>query len=309
MGLPRSPVSDQEQSNSKTSTKSLNNSPQQVADQPALQRSDEQPTTSATTSDVCDEIFARFTADQELQRQSFEVLLSELESRINEKVAEQIRAKYDPLIQDIQRQIDALIERLDQSQCSTSQPDHPDQPARQPAHLEQVVHKLTDFTQQQQDKGDSQARQQKQKNAVLRSFAKPAEETPESLQGQVDDLFCKVMGTSVTCASAKRISTKADAAQGLVVVQFRTKEDKKTVFQARGKLRGNPVGMDDDLTHLQQKRKNAAWPALKDARASGKKTQWRAEKIFILEGGSFLSTKCSTSRKQGDNRGSSPLFF
>ena len=92
------------------------------------------------------------------------------------------------------------------------------------------------------------------------------------------------MGTTVTCASAKRISTKADAAQGLVVVQFRTKEDKKAVFQAKGKLRGNPVGVDDDLTQLQQKRKNAAWPAFKDARASGKKTQWRAEKLFILEG-------------------------
>ncbi|DBA96044.1 TPA: hypothetical protein ACH3X1_001544 [Trebouxia sp. C0004] len=266
MGLPRSPVSDQvstvrspslkqtpcqaftesfgsskDQSNSKTSTKSLNK-------------------------------FKLSTTDQELQRQRFEVLLSDLESRINEKVAEQIRAKYDPLIQDMQRQIDTLTERLDQSQCSTSQPDHPDQPARQPAHLEQVVHKLTDFTQQQQDKDDSQARQQKQKNAVLQ--------------------LCQTCGGDTRVfASAKRISTKADAAQGLVVVQFSTKEDNKTVFQARGKLRGNPVGMDDDLTHLQQKRKNAAWPAFKDARASRKKTQWRAEKLFILEGERFVEHK------------------
>ena len=108
-----------------------------------------------------------------------------------------------------------------------------------------------------------------------------AGETPESLQCQVDDLLCTVMGTSVTCASA--MSTKAVAAQGLVVLQFKTREDKRAVFQARGKLRGNPVGMDDDLTHLQQKRKNAAWPAFKDARASGKKTQWRGEKLSWIE--------------------------
>ena len=49
--------------------------------------------------------------------------------------------------------------------------------------------------------------------------------------------------------------------------------------------------MDDDLTHLQQQRKNAAWPAFKDAKARGVKTQWRAEKLFIFEGERFVEHK------------------
>ena len=133
---------------------------------------DDQPKTS--TSDAYAEFSARFAAEQQPQQQKFDVFMNDLQSRISGEVAEQFRAKYDPLIQNMQRQIDTLTERLDQSRCSTSQSDHPDQPARQPAHLEQVVHKLTDFTQQQQDNDDSQARQQKQKNAVLRNFHKPA---------------------------------------------------------------------------------------------------------------------------------------
>ena len=120
---------------------------------------------------------------------------------------------------------------------ATSQRDPPDEAAKQPAHLEQVVHKLADFTQQQHNKYDSSAKQQKQKNAVLCNFVKPA---ADSLQDQVEDLFCKVMGISVTCASATRIGQKADAAHRLVVVQFKTKEDKKAVIQARGNLRGKP---------------------------------------------------------------------
>ena len=55
------------------------------------------------------------------------------------------------------------------------------------------------------------------------------------------------------------------AAPGIVVVQFEKKQHKVTVFKARGKLTGTPSGLDDDLTHLQQQRKNAAWLAFKDS--------------------------------------------
>lgn len=196
-------------------------------------------------------------------------------------------------MQDMQQQIDRLQARMDQPQCSTSQLglDTAEQPVRQPAQIEQAVHRLTDLTQQQQDKDDSQARQQKEKNAVLRNFPKSAEETQESLQSQVDELLSSDMGLSVSCAGAKRVMTKADAVQGLVIVQFRSKEDKKAVFRAKGKLRGNPAGLDDDLTQLQQKRKQAAWSAFKAAKAAGKRTQWRAEKLFIMEGECFVEHK------------------
>ena len=44
--------------------------------------------------------------------------------------------------------------------------------------------------------------------------------------------------------------SSGDVVQGLVIVQLRSKEDKKAVFKAKGKLRGNPTGVDDDLTQL-----------------------------------------------------------
>ncbi|DBB02904.1 TPA: hypothetical protein ACH3X1_013507 [Trebouxia sp. C0004] len=77
---------------------------------------------------------------------------------------------------------------------------------------------------------------------------------------------------------------RSDAAQGIVIVQFEKKQHKITVFKARGKLAGTTIGLDDDLTILQQRRKNAAWPAFKDFRSRGVKTQWRAEKLFVKEG-------------------------
>ena len=42
-----------------------------------------------------------------------------------------------------------------------------------------------------------------------------------------------------------------------MVVQFAKKQHKVAVFKARGKVAGTKVGLDDDLTHLQQQRKNA----------------------------------------------------
>ena len=183
--------------------------------------------------------------------------MTDLSSRVREEVARQLRAEYDPVIQGMQQQIDRLQARMDQTQCSTSHSDTAQQPVRQPAQIEQAVHKLTNVTQQQQEKDDSKARQQKEKSAVLRNFPKSAEEPQESLQSQVDDLLSSDIGLSVSCAGAKRVMTKADAVQGLVIVQFRSKEDKKVVFRAKGKLRGNPTGLDDDLTQLQQKRKQA----------------------------------------------------
>ena len=74
-------------------------------------------------------------------------------------------------------------------------------------------------------------------------------------------------------------------------VQFEKKQHKITVFKARGKLADTTIGLDDDLTILQQQRKNAAWPAFKDFRSRGVKTQWRAEKLFVKEGEHFVEHK------------------
>ncbi|DBA79974.1 TPA: hypothetical protein ACH3X1_008177 [Trebouxia sp. C0004] len=56
-------------------------------------------------------------------------------------------------------------------------------------------------------------------------------------------------------------------------------------------LASTTIGLDDDLTILQQQRKNAAWPAFKDCRSRGVKTQWRADKLFVKEGEHFVEHK------------------
>lgn len=48
---------------------------------------------------------------------------------------------------------------------------------------------------------------------------------------------------------------------------------------AVGKLAGCNVGLNDDLTLLQQKQKSAAWGKFKEARADGLKKQWEAEEL------------------------------
>ncbi len=87
------------------------------------------------------------------------------------------------------------------------------------------------------------------------------------------------------------LANSLGGAQGIVIVQFEKKQYKITVFKARGKLAGTTIGLDDDLTILQQQRKNATWPAFKDFRSRGVKTQWRAEKLFVKEGEHFVEHK------------------
>lgn len=139
---------------------------------------------------------------------------------------------------------------------------------------------------------DQEARKKKELNAVLRNLAHEEGETPDSLKAQVDKLLADELGTNIACAGAKRQQKgRNDTAQGIVVVQFEKKQHKITVFKARSKLAGTTIGLDDDLTHLQQKRKNAAWHAFKEFKARGVRTQWRAEKLFVKEGEHFVEHK------------------
>ena len=164
--------------------------------------------------------------------------------------------------------------------------------ASSPGQLEKHVSRLTMCKMQEQDKADQGARKQRELKAVLRNFAHEEGETPESLKTQVDKLLDEQLSTNVVCSAAKRLQKgRNDTAQGIVVVQFKTKQHKFTVFKARGKLAGSTIGIDDDLTPLQQKRKNAAWPAFKEFRARGVRTQWRAEKLFVKEGEHFVEHK------------------
>ncbi|DBA94783.1 TPA: hypothetical protein ACH3X1_002328 [Trebouxia sp. C0004] len=59
--------------------------------------------------------------------------------------------------------------------------------------------------------------------------------------------------------------------------ELEKKHHKIMVFKAGSKLASTTIGLDDDLTILQQQRKYAAWPAFKDLRSRGVRTQWWAE--------------------------------
>ena len=143
---------------------------------------------------------------------------------------------------------------------------------------------------------DRRARKKMEPNAVRRNFAHEGE-TPASLVQKVDTLFAEKLGTAATyvthaCVDAKRMQkSRNDVAPDIVLVQFEKKQLKLTVFKARGKLAGTKIGMDEDLTHLQQELKNAAWPAFKDYRANEVKTQWRAEKLYVNEREHFIEQK------------------
>ena len=93
-------------------------------------------------------------------------------------------------------------------------------------------------------------------------------------------------------AAVKRTQKSGNgAAPGIVLLQFSSKEDKWAVFKARSKLADTKVGLDDDLTPLQQERKRAAWPVFEAFKAKGVKTQWRAEKLFYEDKGRFVEHK------------------
>lgn len=57
------------------------------------------------------------------------------------------------------------------------------------------------------------------------------------------------------------------------------------MLKAKIKLANTRIGMDEDPTYLQQKRKNAAGPAFMNFKLKGGCTQWRAEKLFVMDGG------------------------
>ena len=139
---------------------------------------------------------------------------------------------------------------------------------------------------------DQGAKKKKQLNVVLRSFEHEEGETPDRLKEKVDLMLSEQLSVSVNCVSATRMQkSRNDAAQGIVTVQFAEKQHKIAVFKARSMLTGTAIGLYDDLAHLQQQRKNAVWPAFKDFKSKGIRTQWRAEKLFVKGGERFVEHK------------------
>ena len=154
------------------------------------------------------------------------------------------------------------------------------------------MRQLASCQKQHNDQKDQEARQERQLKAVLRNLPQSEDETADSLTNEVNALLSEKLGTVVKAAGVKRTKKSGQsAALGIVLVQFSSKEDKGAVFKARSKLAGTQVGLDDDLTPLQQERKRAAWPAFKAFKAKSVKTQRRAEKLFYEDNGRFVEHK------------------
>jgi len=253
----------------------------------------------------------RLQTMSEDNKQNLKDVMAELAADLNDKLelqAERIQhleRDYEQVLEDytaMQERVKQLEERLESSQTCSMSAAESDRPERRlpsqaapSGQWEQVlsrVSRLTDCKMQDQDLADQEARKKKEVNAVLRNFGQEEDETPDCLKEKVDAMLSEKLETTVACVSAKRLQKgRSDAAQGIVIVQFEKKQHKITVFKARGKLAGTTIGLDDDLTILQQQRKNATWPAFKDFRSRGVKTQWRAEKLFVKEGEHFVEHK------------------
>ncbi|DBA98346.1 TPA: hypothetical protein ACH3X1_001262 [Trebouxia sp. C0004] len=163
----------------------------------------------------------------------------QLHTRLKEEVSKQVAVAVQQQHLDAQVEAQQLKERVKQLEerlelaltCSTSQ--------------------TNTVEENKQNQADKEARK-KELNAILRNFESPEGDSPESLKVAVDALLSRKMKTAVVCVSAKRLQSKKDAALGNALVQFEKKTDKHTVFKARAKLAGTSIGMDDDLTRLQQ---------------------------------------------------------
>jgi len=206
------------------------------------------------------------------------------------EVERQVSVRVAPLQQEldaVKLELQQLRGKVESSPTSTSQ----QQPQPDVSNLESKVQRIEQATMQQADQTDRAARQLRAKNAVLRNFRQAENETPDTLKQAVSQFVSNRMQTDAVVAKATRFSNKreGDASPGLVIVEFGSVADKKKVFRARGKLAGCEVGLDDDLTPLQQKQKAAAWDKFKEARAGNLKTRWEAEKLYIKQGEEWVA--------------------
>ncbi|DBA90150.1 TPA: hypothetical protein ACH3X1_003458 [Trebouxia sp. C0004] len=144
------------------------------------------------------------------------------------------------------------------------------------------VQRIEQAAMQQADQTDRAARQLRPKNAVLRNLRQAEHETPDSLKTAVIHSFYVAAFFETGCGGARTHRVRAPKPRSCHC-GVGSVADKKKVFRARGKLAGCIVGLDDDLTPLQQKQKAAAWDKFKEARAGNLKTPWEAEKLYIKQ--------------------------
>jgi hypothetical protein len=66
-----------------------------------------------------------------------------------------------------------------------------------------------------------------------------------------------------------------------VLLKFVMSEDRQAAFRGRKGLAGRKLGLDEDLTPVQQARKLEPWLLFKEAKAANKCAFWQVAELFI----------------------------
>ena len=128
-------------------------------------------------------------------------------------------------------------------------------------------------------------RQQRQNNIVLSGLNIPPGGRG-ALTHHVQQLLSGHANVPQEAVSAVRcIGPIRRAGSRLVVVQFRTIQEKHAAFKACSNLRQMQIFMDDDLTKAQLANRRALQPARQGYVQAGKRTWWRQDSLLYSEAG------------------------
>jgi hypothetical protein len=135
-------------------------------------------------------------------------------------------------------------------------------------------------------------------NILLTGLPEAEGETVAGLEGVVQELLGALHVEGVQVREVRRLGpsrrTYAEAASGVeaprprvrpVVLRLATTTDKIALLKGRVHLRDSErfkrLGVNTDLTRMQQANKAAAWPAFLAARKGGKKCWWVDDTLMI----------------------------
>lgn len=144
----------------------------------------------------------------------------------------------------------------------------------------------------QHKQADTAQRQLRTCNLLLRNVPQAESESKAKLDEEVEKVL-QQLGTQSKPVQVRRLNrakvAQADVSTSTVKSQrpapvlltFASAEDRLAVLKSRKRLAGTPYGLDEDLTPLQQKERQALWPKFQEAKAQGKRVTWRGAQLLV----------------------------
>jgi hypothetical protein len=80
--------------------------------------------------------------------------------------------------------------------------------------------------------------------------------------------------------SSRRLDKATDKAP-VVIITLASVHDNLMMLRARKGLQGTQLGLDEDLTPVQQAQKRAAWATFKEAKEAGERVYWHGADLYI----------------------------